>query len=444
MQTYKSPSPPRQIPTPFRPVVNLPSPSYPLSGQVTPDSQPSSVQNYLSDVRIPSPLLYHRRSREQILAKPSDEEISSEIARSFWREFGQDKPRPDFVSYRAADPSPEPQGNLTSNFSPASLPFIGTSLIQSRNAASLDPEDSIRSWMSQYSTHGLDDPTTPVIKTTTNPVSCVTPNQCNSLSYTTKRLKSCDFIFPEVSLPGQLPNTSVSPKKTSDRAFLDDNADIIERAWKRFEAAVQMRQSASPLLEILKSGKQPSSYFNSNLASLVDVSVCPTPSCMAVVPARLYERQYLGWSRRQQEGNHDDIVPVASTSTPQDNEAEKAQEMILWLQDFGFDDKHETDCPVAAETNLPWSTDLFDSLDSQNVDETLGTEATPTEAESATPTLIDGEDEDYLTCGEAGDDGFEFARTIEGDDGDEWDWVVDLESQLIEETHGEWDDSAAW
>ena len=169
---------------------------------------------------------------------------------------------------------------------------------------------------------------------------------------------------------------------------------------------------------------------------------------MAVVPARLYKQQYLGWPRRQQEGNHDDIVPVASTSSPQDAEAEKIQEMIAWLKDFGFEDRHEVGCPVAAESSLPWFTDLLDLSDAEGVevvpDETLGVEAAPIEAESASPTLIDGEDEGYFTCGDVENNGFDVAPTIEGDDGDEWDWVVDLESQLTEKKHGDWDDSAAW
>ena len=169
---------------------------------------------------------------------------------------------------------------------------------------------------------------------------------------------------------------------------------------------------------------------------------------MAVVPARLYEQQYLGWPRRQQEGNHDDIVPVASTSSPEGAEAEKVQEMIAWLKDFGFEDRHEADCPVAAKSSLLWSTDLLDFSDTEVVgvepDESLGVETTPIETESATPTLIDGEDEGYFTCGEVENEGFEVARTIEGDAGDEGDWVVDLESQLIEKKNGDWDDSAAW
>ena len=209
-----------------------------------------------------------------------------------------------------------------------------------------------------------------------------------------------------------------------------------------------MRQSTSPLLDILKPWNPSSSYFNSNLAALVDVSACPTPSCMAVVPARLYERQYLGWPRRQQEGNQDDIVPVASTSSPEDAEAEKIQEMLAWLKDFGLEDRHEVDCPLGAESSLPWCTNLLDLSDAEGVevepDKTLGVEVAPIEAESASPTLIDGEDEGYFTCGEVENDGFEIARTIEDDAGDEWDWVVDLESQLIKKKHGDWDDSAAW
>ena len=447
VQTYKSPSPPRQTPTPIRPVVKLPKPSYSVNGEVTPEAQRSSVPNYLGGVRIPSPLLYHRRSREQMLAKSSDEDISNEIAKSFWREFGQEKPQPDFVSYKAGEASPEPQTEDAPTFSPAMLPLMGSSLTQSNDAASWGSEDSIRSWMSRYSSHGDNYPTPPPIKTTTNTISCVIPDRCRRLPFPTKRLGSCDFIFPELSLSGKSPNNSSLSGRTQGRAFLDDNADTIERAWKRFEEAVQMRQSTSPLLDILKPWNQSSSYFNSNLATLVDVSACPTPSCMAVVPARLYERQYLGWPRRQQEGNQVDMVPVASTSSPEDVEAEKIQEMIVWLKDFGFEDKHETDCPVAAGISLPWSTDLLDFSDAEGVevvpDERLGVEAAPIE-QSASPTLIDGEDEGYFTCGEVENDGFEIARTIEVDAGDEWDWVVDLESQLIEKKHGDWDDSAAW
>ena len=169
---------------------------------------------------------------------------------------------------------------------------------------------------------------------------------------------------------------------------------------------------------------------------------------MAVVPARLYERQYLGWPKMQQEGNHDNGIPVANTSTAEDLEAEEVQDMLAWLKDFGFEERHETNCPVAAEGDSPLFADLLDFSTPEVVDidhdGIFGEEASHLEAESTTPIFIDAEDEGYFTCGETEEDGFDLARTIEGDDGDEWDWVTDLESQLIEKKHGDWDDSSAW
>lgn len=362
--------------------VKLPSPSQAAEADPRFSVEQCSPPERLSTFRIPSPLLYHKRSREQLLAGTSDDEAFAQSA-----------------------------SDLSSTHDPETLEC------RFGNHTASDEQSS--------STHQSD--------------------------------PDC-LVFPKLSVRGYISDPSVLSEQLHKRSFTDDDSIETDVAWRRFENALSKPQPGSqPGLRILPAA------INSSVQSLTGLSVCPTPSCLAMVPSPLYshQHQHFGWWRGIQElaRRNQSCASVGKAPFGTGLEVDRAPQMRGWLRDFGHEGTHRPECPYAIGHTSPLLVGLVADMDSgriQQLNDAVATSSGPHQLQHdllglSTPlqlphdepgdeaissagiespaSLVKAEDERYFMFEDMEADELQTTQVVEMEELDEWDLILEMEER---------------
>ena len=175
----------------------------------------SRQSGYLDGIKIPSPLLYHKRSRE-LLERSSDDDINAELTRTFLLTCGRDLPEPDFESYKpvdydAANPTPVLEQR---DFVAARLPLMMPSLSESAGSRNIPHPPWIEQpvFLSSSSTtsHVLSttDTSTPTLSNRSRSDSDATvigPQRLapHDLARSPQSFTCTDLVFPKLNMPAR-------------------------------------------------------------------------------------------------------------------------------------------------------------------------------------------------------------------------------------------------
>jgi hypothetical protein len=296
---------------PSKPFVKLP----PSDSAVNPASDSLAVpaetesSGYLDSIKIPSPLLYHRRSRE-LLTRSSDSDINAELTKTFLLNCGQDPPEPDFESYKAFDDTADEPASITNP-----EPTTTTDLqLSNTGLGERFPFYNIpwAPWIVPYVPQQTD-------------VSLVSPSTVTTVQGTSARNSLSDATATAPVIAQRRPpsfghEASVgvgTPVETStctklvtrvetdqSRAaseFVDDDPFTLFKRWTAFEEAIRNPCKS----ETTVAQKSFLRSLTGAMAPIVreDPAACqtytiPAPKCLALVPARLYRHQYMSWPRQ--------------------------------------------------------------------------------------------------------------------------------------------------
>lgn len=105
---------------------------------------------------------------------------------------------------------------------------------------------------------------------------------------------TCDLVIPTLPDALEMIDTGrpfISTDKPSD--FIDDDPEIVERMWNAFEATIYDK-SPSYKPQIRERSNTSASEVTVVPENTIEVAACPTPTCTALVPARLYHQQFFG------------------------------------------------------------------------------------------------------------------------------------------------------
>ncbi|ETN43434.1 uncharacterized protein HMPREF1541_02593 [Cyphellophora europaea CBS 101466] len=192
----------------------------------------------------------------------------------------------------------------------------------------------------------------------------------------------CELIFPTLPDTLERGNTDRLTRKESSIGFLkdvfvDDDPETTERRWDSFEATICRPQDSYQLSnwvispsECLGARLDTRSHRSTVLpAETVDFAACATPDCMALVPARLYQYQYLGWPKWQVDYRESRWpilgTPLLGAKVPDPDN------FSLWLKNLGLDRSHNEHYPVPSIEESVESLGLADVFDEDAPDARL-------------------------------------------------------------------------
>ena len=363
------------------------------SGQESPlNKGQSPLKDYFDGIKIPSPLLYHRRSREQLLTRSSDADIGTELTKHFLLTCGRDAPEPDFESYKVFDDTskriepPQPSKPLGHSI----LPSVDDVLQKRQDFAIRNiPHPPWIVQLCQPDLHRLLTtpsvslpephpatppklPPRPPILTTSNPFSisrlgipCIessTPyRDINSNIKASSSRFHCDLVYPKLPTPPPCVIADAQQQSSNRKAsaeFIEDDLDEVSRRWQAFEDAIsnpkcQISSSEDTVIaRPAKSQPFPWTLQNAEHQPWFDFTACPTAKCMALVPARLYQPQYLEYLQSGSNNCNlkESSLPILESRVMEDTDADKVAKMADWINDLGLDTDHTEGCPVAAES----------------------------------------------------------------------------------------------
>ena len=409
---------------------------------------------YLDDIKIPSPLLYHQRSRE-LLQSSSDDDINAELAKSFSLTCGRNMPEPGFESYRPLDDTAvtgKPSTNQHT-FGAARLPILKPDMADSAASRNIPHPP----WVEQPM-HVSTSPMCPQILTTTNTLTLVgsdatiigpSRSAMHSNSHNQKSLPSTDLVYPRPGMPDRCVeslNKAISsglwePSATKPE-FIDDDPVIIFRRWTAFENAVRPPKKAnvaSPTadrsIHVANSNLGEGFGLNgegvaSSITCTTKMAACPTSTCLAVVPAHLYEHQYIGWPGRLDcqpgytLGNYS-ILGSALKPTPDSDDVMK---LANWVEELGFEGQHMRECPLATDITSSFDEDfkVAAEVESCEVGMVIASDISVLASEPIEGPAVEVDDEGYFTCEDSGSEiGVEEA-TLSDDEWADWDWEPEL------------------
>ena len=431
-----------------------------------PATQPSQGAQFptstscLDDISIPSPLLYHKRSRE-LLARSWEDDIPGELTRLFVLKCGQDLPEPDFESYKLFDettatPSAVPEQQA---FVAARLPVIDSKLRGLRNIphppwiqqSSRLPSGSTSPLL--RATTGSSTPKASSHMTSSSNATVIGPKMKRSTTYDYEQplqnLTSSDLIFPTLTMSGQCVDSPIearsfglwdSPSKKPQ--FIDDDPDIIFKRWSAFEQIInQPKDDFQPCEPADQSRKASKGKWSAGATSEIDsptspeakANVRPPVGCMDLVPARLYTSQFIGWPSRvsYQPDYHMASYPTLRAPVSGDSDANQILKMARWLEDFGYGKMRVPKLLVAADLRSSFDEDFKTTPDPEPIDAELihhsDVTVSPSEATDSPP--VDVRDEGYFTCQESGSEIGVEESTLSDDDWPEWDWEPEDQDQ---------------
>ncbi|RMZ92314.1 hypothetical protein DV736_g444, partial [Chaetothyriales sp. CBS 134916] len=315
--------------------------------------------NYFDGIRIPSPLLYHRRSREQLLTQSSDAGVRDEIEKSFLLTYGREQPSPDFESYKVVDLELK-SGELETASSidnAEAKPTVDRALKQRGGLAFYNiPRPP---WLAQscqligqrFSTppeilhqHASARPacsSAPPILTTTNIFSIRQLGiPCNGILAHNLNVGQDGNLFstgrdsvPPVSDVTTSPSCFVDysqqwrPERKTGTEFIDDDPEEVSRRWQAFENAV-CNLTRKPCFSEETVIARPSRTLQQR--QCFDFTGNPARECMALVPARLYRQQYIGWPLTSVHSYH-----AVQPKPDEDGDMDMVCKAAEWISELG-------------------------------------------------------------------------------------------------------------
>jgi hypothetical protein len=362
----------------------------------------------LNDFTIPSPLLYHKKSREELMGAEEDKWS----ARRFSLVCGRDPPDPDFESFRLGSPlhpvpidqpradAPNPT-LLNSDFASASdatfhqqtrtylpsslerdgkfakasspeVPIITTTnTLRKRQThiypgeyASAPPLEIPSAWTSCG--HNLGHT---VSASSQN--SCIYSQSLASLTPFGRRAKGSakpdiqtviEYGKTEKATPTINFSSADASQQDAGALWQPPRLEAIRTTTKAFadgpkslgtSVAVTSSEVAATLSPFHRPATPPSQ--ESSQHTPIDLAACPTPECTALVPSRLYKHQFRGWRERMiDETAFNETVYITvgafhgdlgSRSSDQNDHVQKVVDMVA--EDLGFDGEHIGGCDYA-------------------------------------------------------------------------------------------------
>ena len=412
-----------------------------------------STSGYLDGIKIPSPLLYHKRSRE-LLERSSDYDINAELTKTFLLTCGRDVPEPDFESYKLFDD--EAVSPLVSEkFVAAALPKMGSDLTDSCWSRNIPHAP----WI-EHTSFTVPEPYMTIPSKSHFGLGATTRRRSDSGATVIRheRLASCDdllscngpssttnFVFPTLPMNNDLlqePQPACTPQSakatTTTTGFIDDDAETVCKRWAAFEDAIKRFTPSATVPIAAGTPRQVATYksdiLHQTAASdfvdqpMIDVAACPTSTCTALVPARLYEHQFLGWPKRISTQPEYEVTnyPILRASLTGVSDEDKALKMVRWIQELGFDNQHKPRCSVPDDVKASFDEDFKVSLDDEA--SPLNTAATsPSELVDASPS--DAHDEGYFTCAESDVEVLVDEAPESDADWTDWSWPTEDEEQ---------------
>ena len=193
-----------------------------------------------------------------------------------------------------------------------------------------------------------------------------------------------------------------------------------------------------------------------NSAKIVE---CPTPPCTALVPARLYQHQYLGWRAHFQYsdstwgllGAGRTLKKSEQDFDDQSRRASSIKKLVDGIaQDLGLDQKHEEGCCYANEKDDSWFTEPASCPEGSKIDEITSWPSAPwngpdeeTDGVDFGLELLFGEDRTYegldVNAPSAGESQGKSPGPSPSREAQVWDCtsIVELEHELVESPDGE-------
>lgn len=233
-------------------------------------------------------------------------------------------------------------------------------------------------------------------------------------------------------LPGLAQQTQSGDSDRTERTdFIDDNPITVLRRWNAFENAIRKplridtKSSPGVSISLLKEaidvehGQGSGSHTTSSLST-----------CMALVPARLYEHQYFGWPRRStHEPEYKSYsYPILQSSVLQTLSTPSWLKMQSWVQRLNLDNRRDLPCSVTDDTRSSFDEHFKVPIED---DDLRGSQSgSHNDADSLSPSsvieAIEIEDEGYVIAQEstteiAHEDAFE----IDDESWDNWTWDED-------------------
>lgn len=427
---------------------------------VTSPSSPTvpttSGSGYLDGIKIPSPLLYHKRSQE-LLSRSSNEDITAELAKTFLLTCGRDIPEPDFESYKPVDEtlldvstrSPEQE-----SFLPAALPLMGSGLRQSLSFRNIPRAP----WIEESAQHTNDKATASDLSSALATKKNHSPSRSRSDSDTTvigrqrssysngfpaDSTSSTALIFPKLPIPAKLTADAHQARRLGlweqsaiRHEFVEDDPVTVFKWWTAFE---QMLQNGRTSFQGFNSSQPTLGGINGYAVPRRSISTVVKPTaplqarCTALVPARLYRQDYLGWPKRpcDKPDYQIDNYPILGTFESSGMDTDNVLRVPKWVTELEIkkEDVPKFSNPSDAmgsfdeDFKVSFEDDLQDILG-----DVIAGEADPPMEASASP-LVDVEDEGYFTAQESGSEiGAEEAVQSE-DEWAEWDWKQEEQEQ---------------
>ena len=179
-----------------------------------------------------------------------------------------------------------------------------------------------------------------------------------------------------------------------------------------------------------------------------EVAACATSTCTALVPARLYEHQYVGWPGRSvhQSAYHLNGYPILCSPVDTRPSSDTVLRLAEWAEQLGFEKHHVPKCPVATDVASSFDEDFRNSLEARPSDiRTLPEPGDVTAAtQSAEGSPVEVGDEDYFTCQESASEiGMEEA-TLSDDEWADWDWDTEVQDTVQKEDPASNEDTDAF
>lgn len=295
-------------------------------------SASKSVPN-LNDVNIPSPLLYHKKSRDLFTLSEDNSE------------GGSLNGCPLNLSQRVDLSLSPAEGDCTIQPCPSTM-ACDQGAMQIQNGFRNIPQPP---WI--------------LPSKEASPTSTPTEvNPCKTVDAKSDKALVDDgdlnLVFSTLSEANAAPTCKFS--LIDETSFIEDHPQTIERMWVASEAGIGNPQehnqhsswqhsswSFSPRANFSASTPQSSESTDLTTPKTVDIAVCSTPTCTALVPARLYHHQYLGWPQWQIRGYQDAVYSLVGARVPPGIPVNSF--LPNWCVETGLESKHGETCTSAAD-----------------------------------------------------------------------------------------------
>lgn len=448
----------------------MPVPCLPITPPLTPPQKStirpataSSLSDLFKDIRIPSPLLYHKETNT-ILDLP-DDSLEEDRVKAFLLTCNNAR--------SALVPVAEQDTAMTStplasdqHFNPANLPILKSHLKNDYQSIPQPP------WVIPLDKGTLTVPQ-PGRSLESSPDGSVVRFFNDSLSESTRRLvdhlgyPTTTDLRRSKSWPAQEATSTVGGSViqhlglsenahgniTTTLDLIDDNSEVLDRMWQALDARSYVDRSKQSRYDftqqqVVDQGSPEECINSDNDRSLsIDIAACPTSNCTALVPARLFQHQYIGWPKWNVAGFAQTSYPILGAVLPKSKQLTGMDGLLAWLRDLGLEQQHTPKCNASAaegsQSNILMETFGLDQLFQECDDE-----GRPETSEQVIQPMDDSDEETFYSLHES-------EQEIDPEEGQrsedewadfDWDWEMEWEEplSLAREKQGAWNSSAAW